>query len=176
MESKSFLVRIALLAQLVLLLSAGAASAHFLIPDSVNDETGEMRWEDYTRYDEARRYGIGQWNRLGGVPILRDNAGTPTDLVFRDYRDCGTATVGYWEPKDRADFINFNSCYMGKVSVTDRRASATHELGHALRLAHPSGANASEKWRKSSIMYYCSSCVPFSTPQAHDKADYREIW
>jgi hypothetical protein len=57
-----------------------------------------------------------------------------------------------------------------------RRASVTHEIGHALRLAHPSGQRESEYWRKRSIMYFCSSCVPFSAPQAHDKADYREIW
>ena len=160
----------------MLFASVGAASAHFLLGDSVNDESGEMRWVDYTRFDGARTYGIDQWNRLNRVPILRDSAKTPADLVFRDYRDCGTGTVGYWEPKGGADAINFNACYMGKISRADQRSSATHEIGHALRLAHPSGSEQSEVWRKRSIMYYCSSCVPFSTPQDHDKADYREIW
>ena len=164
------------MAQLALLLSAGAASDHFLIPDSVNDQSGEIRWEEYTRYDDARTFGINQWDRLGGVPFRRDTAGTLTDLVFRDYRDCGTGTVGYWVPRDGADLVNFNSCYMGKLSGSGQRASATHEIGHALRLAHPSGSEQSERWRKRSIMYYCSSCVPFSRPQTHDKADYREIW
>ena len=176
MRAKSFLVKVAFVAQLVLLLSVGAASAHYLIPDSVNDESSEIRWEDYTRYDDARTFAISQWHQLGGVPILKDSAGTPTDLVFRDFRDCGTGTVGYWEPKTGPDAINFNSCYMGKLGTQDQRASATHELGHALRFAHPSGTKESERWRKSSIMYYCSSCVPFNRPQAHDKADYRGIW
>ena len=164
------------MAQLVLLLSVGAASAHYQIPDSVNDETGEIRWQDYTRYDGARKYAIGQWYRLGRVPILKDCADTPADLAFRDFRDRGTGTVGYWEPKTGADAINFNSCFMVKLEASAQRASATHELGHALRLAHPSGTSESEKWRKSSIMYYCSSCVPFTMPQDHDRADYREIW
>ena len=176
MASRSSLIKIAFLAQLVLLSSAGAASAHFLIPDSVNDGSGEVRWVEYTRYDDARTYGIGQWNRLGGVPILRDSASTPTDLVFRDYRECGTGMVGYWEPKDGTDAVNLNVCYMEKLGSTGKRATATHEVGHALRLAHPSGNKQSEYWRKRSVMYHCSSCVPFSAPQAHDKSDYREIW
>jgi hypothetical protein len=64
---------------------------------------------------------------------------------------------------------------MEKRSKSVQRATATHEVGHALRLGHPS-SKESEYWRKRSIMYFCSSCVPFSAPQAHDKADYREIW
>ena len=107
---------------------------------------------------------------------MKDSAGTPTDLGFRDFRDCGTGTVGYWEPKTGAEAINFNICYMEKLDASGQRASAIHELGHALRLAHPSSTRESEKRRKSSIMYYCSSCVPFTKPQNHDKADYREIW
>ncbi len=176
MEAKSFLVKITFIAQLVLLLTVGAASAHYLIPDSVNDKSGEIRWEEHTRYDGARRFASDEWHQLGKVPILRDTANTPTDLAFRDYRDCGTGTIGYWEPRDGTDFVNFNVCYMEKLSGAHKRSSATHELGHALRLAHPSGNRQSEYWRKRSIMYYCSSCVSFSTPQAHDKADYREIW
>jgi hypothetical protein len=176
LEAKSILVKTALVAQLVLLLSAGAASAHFLLGDSVNNQSGELRWEDRTRYDDARKYAISQWNALGRVPILRDSANTPKDLVFRDYRDFGSGILGNWEPRDGPDSINLNVCYMEKRGKSTKRATATHEVGHALRLAHPSGAKQSEYWRKRSIMYHCSSCVPFSAPQAHDKADYREIW
>ncbi len=170
------LAQIALVAQLVLLLSAGSASAHFLLGDSVNKNSGELRWEDRTRYDDARSYAIEQWGALGRVPILRDSANTPTDLVFRDYRECGTGVIGNWQPGDGPDYINLNTCYMEKQSKATQRASVTHELGHALRLAHPSGTKQSETWRKSSIMYFCASCTPFSAPQSHDKADYREIW
>jgi len=176
LRAKSFLAKTVLVAQFVLLLSVGAASAHYLKPDSVNDESGEIRWKNYTRYVDARTFAISQWHRLGRVPILKDSASTPTDLAFRDYRDCGTGTIGYWEPRDGADFVNFNVCYMKKLSTSGKRASATHELGHALRLAHPSGSRKSEHWRRRSIMYYCSSCVPFSAPRAHDKSDYHGIW
>jgi hypothetical protein len=108
--------------------------------------------------------------------MLRDTQNTPTDLVFRDFRDCGTGVKGSWQPKDGADSINFNVCSMDKQSDSVKRATATHELGHALRLAHPSGSKQSDYWRERSIMYYCSSCVPFTTPQPHDKSDYRDIW
>jgi hypothetical protein len=175
LEAKSALLKIALVMQLVLLLSAGVASAHFLLDDSVNDQSGELRWDDRTRYDDARNYAINQWNALGRVPILRDSVNTPKDLVFRDYRDCGSGVLGNWQFGEGPDSINFNVCYMRKHSRSVQRATATHEVGHALRLNHPS-TNESEYWRKRSIMYLCSSCVPFSAPQAHDKADYREIW
>jgi predicted Zn-dependent protease len=177
LKAKSTLVKIALLAQLMLLLSVGTAYAHYLVEsaNSVND-SGEIRWKDATRYDSARAFAIKQWNALERVPILRDTPDTPTDLVFRDFRDCGTGVIGYWQPRDGADSINFNACSMGKQSEPVRRATATHELGHALRLAHPSGSKQSDYWRKHSIMYYCSSCVPFTKPQAHDRSDYRDIW
>ena len=145
MEAKSILVKIALVAQVVLLLSAGAASAHFLLGDSVNNQSGELRWEDRTRYDDARKYAISQWNALGRVPILRDSANTPKDLVFRDYRDCGSGILGNWEPRDGPDSINLNVCYMEKHGKSTKRATATHEVGHALRLAHPSGAKQAQK-------------------------------
>jgi Pregnancy-associated plasma protein-A len=151
------------------------ASAHYLVGDSVS-ESGEIRWKDGTRYDDPRTFAIKQWHALGRVPIVRDTRVTATDLVFSDFRDCGTAIVGYWQPKDGADSINFNACLMRKQSKSVRRATATHELGHALRLAHPSGSKQSERWRKASIMYYCSSCVPFTKPQPQNRSDYRDIW
>ena len=77
--------------------------------------------------------------------------------------------------RGRARLHNLNVCYMENRSKSVQRATATHEMGHALRLNHPSDKE-SEYWRKRSIMYFCSSCVEFSEPQAHDKADYREIW
>jgi hypothetical protein len=175
LKAKSTLIKICLVAQLVLLLSVGTVSAHYLVVDSVN-ESGEIRWKDGTRYDGPRAFAIKQWHALGRVPILRDTQATATDLVFRDFRDCGTGVIGYWQPQDGADSINFNICSMEKQSNSVRRATATHELGHALRLAHPSGSKQSGHWRKRSIMYYCSSCVPFTTPQAHDKSDYRDFW
>lgn len=176
MRGKSSLVKTVLLAQLVLLLSVGAASAHYLMPDSVNNESGEIRWQDYARYDDARKFGISQWHRLGRVPILRDSANTPTDLVFRDYGNCGSGVVSYWQPRDGADVVNFNRCGMQGLSTSDRRAVATHELGHALRLGHPSRSKDSAHWRRRSIMYYCPACTSFSAPKPHDKSDYHAIW
>ncbi|HEX8258897.1 MAG TPA: hypothetical protein VF558_01250 [Rubrobacteraceae bacterium] len=36
---------------------------------------------------------------------------------------------------------------MDKISVFDRRATSIHEVGHALRLAHPSGSRKSKQRR-----------------------------
>ena len=161
--------------QLVLLQGGGAAPPHFLFGDSVIDQSGERRGDARARYEAARRYAISQWNALGRVPILRDSANTPKDLVFRDYRECGSEIIGDWQSGEGPDSINLNVCYMEKHDKSAKRASVAHEIGHTLSLNHPSDKE-SEYWRKRSIMYFCSSCVPFSAPQAHDKADYREIW
>ena len=96
------------------------ASAHYLVGDSVS-ESGEIRWKDGTRYDDPRTFAIKQWHALGRVPIVRDTRVTATDLVFRDFRGCGTAIVGYWQPRDGADSINFNACLMRKQSKSVRR-------------------------------------------------------
>lgn len=157
---------------------APAAQAHGLGADSVDCTIPwdcEIRWEDQTRFDGARRFAIGQWNRLGRVDIVPDTATSIADLEFVDYKDCDAAWEAFWSPRGASDVIGFNPC-----KITDRRtryppdpnAAAVHELGHALRLAHPSGSY----WRTRSIMYACARCTPTSTYHAHDVGDYRRTW
>ena len=43
--------------------------------------------------------------------------------------------------------IALNVCEMDKISVFDRCATSIHEVGHALRLAHPSGSRKSKRRR-----------------------------
>ncbi len=72
--------------------------------------------------------------------------------------------------------IAFNVCEMDKISAFDRRATAVHEVGHALGFAHPSGSRKSKYWCKNSIMYYSSCKASINTPQAHDRSDYYSMW
>ena len=80
----------ALVALLVMLLGVGFASAHSLGHDSTDG--GEIRWEEYTRYDAEHRFGINTWNALGSVTIQRSQS--DANLEFRDYRDCGDGVLG----------------------------------------------------------------------------------
>jgi len=63
---------------------------------------------------------------------------------------------------------------MNKLSRFDKRGTAVHELGHALRLTH--SANA-KHWCRDSVIYYTFCDRNPNTPLAHDnKQDYSELW
>jgi len=175
-----------ILALLLLMLGAVAppsAPAHDQGRDSVDCTIPfdcEIRWEDYSRFDNTRRYGIAQWNRLARVDIVPDVPLTVADLEFIDYSKCDVAWDGFWSPRRGADVIAFNPCTVRSrkfYDPPDPRAVAVHELGHALRLAHPpSGGTLSRYWRARSIMFCCPRCGPTSTYHAHDIRDYRATW
>ena len=155
-----------------MLLEMGFASAHSLGHDA--SDGGEIRWEEYTRYDAEHKFGINEWNALGSVIIERSES--DANLEFRDYRDCGDGVLSRWMPGSGADVIAFNVCEMDKISAFDRRATAVHEVGHALGLAHPSGSRKSKYWCENSVMYYSSCKASVHTPQAHDRSDYYSLW
>lgn len=168
----ALVVSSALVALLVMLLGVSFASTHSLGHDST--DLGEIRWEEYTRYDAEHRFGINAWNALGNVTIQRSQS--DANLEFRDYQDCGDGVLGLWMPRSGADLITFNVCEMNKIGTFDRRGTAVHEVGHALGLAHPSGSRKSKYWCKNSVMYYSSCKSSPNTPQAHDRSDYYSLW
>ena len=133
------------------------------------DRSGELRWDEYTRYDAEHRFGINTWNALGSVTIQRSES--DANLEFRDYRDCGDGVLCRWMPGSGTDLISFNVCEMDKISPFDRRGAAVHEVGHALGLAYPSGSRKSKYWCKNSVMYYGFARHLSKTPQAHDRSD-----
>ncbi len=142
------------------------ATAHYLNDDSVDGR--ELRYEDSTKWDDARVWSISRWRELGRLTIAFDTASTVTDLTFQDYNS-NDGRCGYWDGRTGSDVARYNDRFFGGYSTTNRRACATHELGHALRLGHS----------YSNQMDYCpvSSCGSvFTTPQYHDRSDYYGIW
>ncbi len=63
------------------MVGTSTASAHRFGVDSVTGR--EIRYEDHTRYDDARNFGAREWNKLGSVAIRQSTSGA--DLEFRDY-------------------------------------------------------------------------------------------
>ena len=145
---------------------SGASSAHYLSEDSVDGR--EIRYEDYTQWDDSRTWAIARWNDMpDGVNVAPDNAGSIADLEVRDY-NANDGLCGYWDGRTGADLLALNSRYYSGASTHNRRACTLHEFGHAHRLAHSYSTE---------VMDPCPVCVTaYTSPQSHDRADYNGIW
>lgn len=154
-------------------MATGVAAAHFLNSDSVDcgDNGCEIRYEEYTKYDEANANAIDGWESIaGGVNIAPDIASTVTDLEVTDYSDSGDNRCGFWDPRVAADRIALNKASLDNDTQRERWACVIHEWGHAHRLAHSFNDQ---------VMDDCPVCDTGGTyinPQNHDRDDYNQIW
>lgn len=148
--------------------SATGAHAHFSGRDSVDGFwfAYEIKYDDFTRYDDAKNWGISEWNKLGSVDIAPDDAVSIADLEYGDYYDSTTAVIGYYQERLTTDLINFNRYQMDKLTTFDKRMVGGHELGHALGLDHSYTTQLMSE----------SCCWGINTPQSHDRSDYAALW
>jgi len=159
-------VLVAVISALMLLVgpAAGDVSAHDLGNDSVDGS--EIRYEDHTSWDTEMNHAISVWDAQGCVNIAHDAWNTVTDLEFDDYTNSSTSTLAYWSARTGADLINFNNHWFNQMSADERKKTAIHELGHALRFGHTTIAN--------SVMR--QGIIAQTSLGAHDISDYDSQW
>lgn len=152
------------------LLFSGVAAAHLQAANAVDTSTNppEIRYVDSTGWDDARTWSIARWNEQNPVNILPDNSSTISDLQFRS-DSSSSGNCGIYIPYPAEDTIKYYTPTFNSLNSTQRQACATHELGHALSLAHNPDTNQ--------VMDPCATCVPYYTrPQSHDISDYHAKW
>ena len=158
------MIRKILILPLAFLLLANVAQAHFLGVSSV--DSGEIRWGGSTTYSTQWNAGISTWNGLNPIDILPDTWWTYEDLTVGDVNNSNLEWYGrYNYDAVGSDEIDFNIYYLSSRTSTQKQNTTTHELGHALGLAHSYSGN---------VMYtYQTSQTALGS---HDISDYNYLW
>ncbi len=137
---------------LLIVNSIGLSSATVYILTYSAVDNGEIRYGGSTQYTTGQDYSFDTWNDLGEVNIAPDTIWTFEDLTYMDYDDEDDLRYGYYKVFLDADRVAFNEFYCDPLSSTEMKFVATHELGHALGLAHSCYPNI----MKSSLGNYCT--------------------
>lgn len=137
-------------------MSASAATAKTLSWNLV-DSGKHMDWDGSTKYQTQFNAGVKTWNGFKSGVIRKDSAKVIQDVAISDYSE-KSSVAGVTSSQGS---IRFNKYVMDTLSATKKQNVATHELGHALGLAHNTSSD---------VMYkYVSTKTSLS---ANDKASY----
>lgn len=158
MESKfSMSVVLAVFTMLLIIPVTNASAAAQILSWHLVDSGKHLDWGGSTKYQSYFDSGVNVWNGYKKGVIRKDTIFTIEDVRISDYTEkSNTAGV-----TSSAGTIKFNKYTMDKLTSTQKKNVAIHELGHALGLAH----NTSND-----VMYkYVSTNTTLSS---NDKASY----
>ena len=160
---KKLLIIVGILALSIATMGTAYAANYVLGYSAVDGD--EIRWGGSTTYSTQWNSGVSTWNALDPITIAADTASTYEDLTISDTSKSSVTWAGQYSNSSGADTIKFNSYYMSGYTSSKKQNVTTHELGHALGLAHSTSSN---------IMYtYVATRTSLGT---QDKADYHYLW
>lgn len=147
----------------ILTLVAITASAHFLGVSAVDEM--EIRYGGSTQYTTAQSHSFSTWNALGKVNIAPDTIWTYEDVTYGEIYD-SSGPFGFYDPNPYgSDDIKFNQYWFDQFTTSEQKKTATHELGHALGLAHSYDPNVMVQGQKS-----------YTQLGSHDVEDYNTLY
>lgn len=162
MKNKIFVVGVFVL---TFLASASTAYAvNYTLGYSAVDER-EIRWGGGTRYGVQWTAAIATWNARGRVNIAPDTVLTYEDLRVSDVNLPNVQWTGMYTNSRGTDTLKVNTGVLVNGTNDQRQNTLTHELGHALGLAHSVANN---------IMYFEQSSR--KALGAQDIIDYQFLW
>lgn len=153
----------------VFLISASAVNAvnHYLLGYSAVDG-GEIRWGGSTTYSTQWNGAVSTWNSLKKINIAPDNVWTYQDLTISDVNrsdgDWATRT-GLYTHSIGSDNLQFNKYNLNDDTSSQKQNTTSHELGHALGLAHSFYGN---------LLYNVQTSQ--TSLGSQDRSDYGYLW
>lgn len=97
------------------------------------DSGKHLDWDGSSAYISSFNFGVSTWEAYRSGVIRQDTPFILQDLAISDVDNGQNGVAGI---TSLVGTMKFNSWYMSRFTTAEKRNVATHELGHALGLAH----------------------------------------